>query len=116
MTTTVPECTSVAVPNREEDFGGRVKRLRLLVGLKGRQLDALAGLQSSGLVNQIERKPRPQTSAAVVAAIADVFGVSSDYLFRGVGTCPADSDIIASVDRARRRASRKTRKETGKAA
>jgi transcriptional regulator with XRE-family HTH domain len=85
-----------------DDFGGRIERLRLLGGLTARELDRLAGLQP-GHVRHIERGLRKHVSADTIAGIADVFGVSSDLLFRGIGTMPDRAEVCAGIARSRKR-------------
>ena len=104
MTIFVAAATNEAVlPVPDEDFGIRIGRLRRLAGLSGRKLSALAGLKANGHAASIERLSPDRISMETVAKIADVFGVSVDWLYRGRGKLPSDRRILAAVAEAQAR-------------
>lgn len=95
--------TSVAVSLSE--------RFKALVGevddLTLREVARLAGFSESypALIASGEREI---VGSDVAAKIADVFGVSLDYLLRGRGERPSSKRIQAAVAAARRKAARRT--------
>lgn len=82
-------------------FAHRITQLRALADISARQVDALAGLKGTCYTNSIELGARVNILNETLAAIADVFGVSMDWLFRGVGPEPTQVEVVAAVARAR---------------
>jgi transcriptional regulator with XRE-family HTH domain len=101
-------CLAVA----RETLGERIERLRGLTGLSARELGALAGLHASH-VRIVEKSTKAQVSAMTLRLIANVFGVTLDWLFDGGGAEPATESLHKAVARAQRL---RNRSSTGKAA
>jgi transcriptional regulator with XRE-family HTH domain len=97
---------------RREALGARIERLRGLTGLSARGLARLAGLHGSH-VWTIESSASEQVSASTLRRIADVFGVTIDWLFDGEGEGPTPDSLRKAVARARRA---RDRSGTGEAA
>lgn len=81
----------------------RLRRARETAELSQRELSRLAGL-SEGTVWFIECRPDKETAQSFVVALADVLGVSLDWLVRGLGDEPTAEQIRAAVAVARERA------------
>lgn len=69
-----------------------------------RELAELAGLSPS-MVWQIESGTIAAPSGTTLAQLAEVLGVSLDWLIRGEGPDPQAEDVQAAVERARLRRS-----------
>lgn len=78
----------------------RLRQVRLIGGLGCRELDRLAGL-GEGHVSMIETGKRPNIESRIAAALADVLGLSLDWLVRGLGPNPSAKRVRAAVERAR---------------
>lgn len=87
-----------------DSLQARLKWAREVAGLSARALSELAGLHPSH-VGLVERGgPRRDTvDARTLLAIADVLGVSMDWLFAGKGTRPSPDAISHAVQKRRRR-------------
>jgi transcriptional regulator with XRE-family HTH domain len=68
--------------------------------MSARALDGLAGLQP-GHTRIIETKDAGRVAAETIRKIANVFGVSLDWLFTGAGRRPSDARVRAAAERAR---------------
>lgn len=86
-----------------EGLGERIRSLRAQVGITARELDALADLAACH-VNAIELTSKISTKS--LERIADVFGVSLDWLLRGDGRARTRDQVRAAVARASSRAKR----------
>lgn len=69
-------------------------------GLSQRELSLLAGLTGSH-VGLIEQGRVDEPGAATLAKVAEVFGVTLDWLALGVGAAPRPEQVAASVAAAR---------------
>lgn len=94
MTTDVVTAKSVVVPLPE-----RLRFLRTSAGLTFSSLDNLAGLRR-GHSRVIEGGHRLRIEAQTVANLAEVFGVTMDWLYLGVGEDPTESEVRRAVERA----------------
>lgn len=83
----------------------RLEHARTLGRLSARELDRLAGL-GEGHVSMIETGRRPSIEAKTASALAEVLGVSLDWLIAGVGAEPRPRRVVASVEAARARLSK----------
>jgi len=72
--------------------------------MKMRELDGLAGLRW-GHVRYLELEPRPGIQAETLAKIANVFGVSLDWLYGRSEERASDRKVRAAVAAARAAAS-----------
>lgn len=77
-------------------LGRRLRDARLAGGISARRLDILAGL-GLGHVAMIESGQRPNIEARTSQSIANVLGVSLDWLLLGDGPVPSAEKIMASV-------------------
>lgn len=82
------------------DFATRLKKTRELGGLAASELAGLAGL-SPGYVRHIEKGVRENPGIEAASAIANVLGVSIDYLVRGEGEDPTEEQVKAAIALAR---------------
>lgn len=81
----------------------RLRELRAIAGgLSQRELSLLAGLNGSH-VGLIEQGRVTEPGGATMAKLAEVFGVSLDWLVLGVGAAPRPEQVVASVEAARAR-------------
>lgn len=85
--------------------GPILRAAREAAGLKARELDRLAGI-TEGHTSFIENGKITNPSTDTARALADVLGLSLDYLLGGVGQQPAENDLRAAVVRAQRRKQR----------
>jgi len=82
-------------------LGSRLRATRALVpDLSAKELDRLAAL-SPGHTTMIELGYRPRVEARTALALADVLGISLDWLLRGSGRSPSPRTVRAAVARAR---------------
>jgi transcriptional regulator with XRE-family HTH domain len=86
-------------------LGARIETLRTLAELSARELDALADL-TAGHTRFLELGRTDRVEVRTLAKIADVFGVTLDWLYTGDGSCPRNESIRDTVARHRRRAQR----------
>lgn len=89
---------NVAVAETQRDEGGFGRRLaeaRAMAGLSARELSTRAGLARS-IVSLFEAGKKG-ANAETVAKLADVLGVSMDWLYRGVGIQPSMRRIKTAV-------------------
>jgi transcriptional regulator with XRE-family HTH domain len=77
----------------------RLRFLRTTAGITYSSVDELAGLRR-GHARVVETGKRPYIEAHTVAALADVFGVTMDWLFRGLGDAPTDASVRDAVAKA----------------
>lgn len=89
-------------------LAGRLTLARTLGGLTGRQLSDLASV-ADGLVSQVERGTIRSPKATVLGRIAQILGVSLDWLVLGVGEVPKKETIAAAITAAREAVSKKPR-------
>lgn len=94
----------------EKAFGERVRQLRLMVPeFAGniRLLEHVADVHR-GQIAEIEKAHRKSPTIHTARKIADAFGVSLDWLLKGVGATPLEADVVrvASEQLAKYRASR----------
>lgn len=94
----------------------RVRYLRKLAQMKLRELDRLAGFRE-GHVYQLESRESgsKRLEARTVHRIAEVFGVSMQWLYLGEGRAPSRDTVALPVARARRAIGRENspRRKTG---
>lgn len=85
-----------------DSLAARIKFAREMVdpALSARELSALSG-QTSSLIAHIERGVILQPRADTIVRVAEVFGVSLDWLMRGVGKQPTTAAVNAAVSHAR---------------
>jgi transcriptional regulator with XRE-family HTH domain len=83
-----------------ETLGDRIKSLRRHAGLTATQAGELAGLKGRGHVASFERGATGITGGTL-ARLADVFGVSLDWLYRGLGEAPTKLAVKKAVALAR---------------
>ena len=83
-----------------------VRMARALSGISARELDRLANL-AEGHTSLIENGSRPNVEARTAAAIAQVLGVSLDWLVSGEGKAPTERGVKAAVEAARAKSSPK---------
>ena len=81
-----------------EAVAGRIRQIRQAAGLTGREMAALARL-SGGHPSLLETCRRTPT-AETLSQIAQVFGVTVDWLLHG-GPMPSARKLGAAVERAR---------------
>lgn len=82
-------------------LGDRLALARALVpGLTAKELARLAGL-SPPHVHAIETGLRPRVETRTASALADVLGVSLDWLVRGLGRDPSARRVRGAVADAR---------------
>ncbi|HEY2509462.1 MAG TPA: helix-turn-helix transcriptional regulator [Polyangiaceae bacterium] len=79
----------------------RLRELRITAGISSRELGRLAGL-SHGHIGQIEREEL-DVRAVKLVGIAEVLGVSLDWLCLGKGEPPSGEMLQRSIRAARRR-------------
>lgn len=87
---------------RTNPVGARLRWLRESVGASAREIDRLAGLHECHL-SVLENAKHDRVSAKTLTALAGVYGVSLDWLIRGIGEPPLEEHVRKAVDRARRR-------------
>lgn len=92
MTTLVGTTTPVVVQSLPE----RLRYLRTVAGLKPADLDKLAGL-GRGHSRMVEAGERYRIEALTLANLAEVYGVSMDWLYRGLGEQPTEEAIREAV-------------------
>jgi hypothetical protein len=105
----------MSVDMSSDTLAERLRYLRRVAHMGARELDRLAGLQQ-GHTYQLESRQSgcERLEARTVHGIADVFGVSMEWLFLGRGRAPTRDAIRLPVARARRTALRESpRKKTG---
>lgn len=86
-----------------QGLAARLTATRELAGdLSSRELGSLAGIAET-YPSLIEQNNRKQVGADVVAKIAGVLGVSTDFLILGTGEEPTEAGVKASVAAARER-------------
>ena len=83
----------------------RLTHLREMGGLSRFELHVLAKI-SRGFPGHIETGRVQDVGVAVLGRIADVFGVSIDWLARGDGKAPTARSVADAVKSARRREAR----------
>ncbi len=83
-----------------DTISDRVRDLRTRSGLKGKELDRLAGF-SPGKLWSIERAEGQNFELDTIRGLAGVFGCSLDYLVSGVGEPPTDEQLADAVKAAR---------------
>jgi len=76
--------------------------LREWSGISARETDRLLG-RAEGHTSLIEAGRSKGIEARTVSAMAELFGVSMDWLFSGTGKAPEMGAVRASVVRAQRR-------------
>jgi transcriptional regulator with XRE-family HTH domain len=81
-------------------IGERLQHLRELAGLDRADLSTLAHLAPPH-VGMIERGDVKSPSGNTVAALAEVLGVSTDYLLRGSGIEPDAEAVRVAVEKTR---------------
>ena len=86
-----------------DTISDRVRDLRARSGLKGKELDRLAGF-SPGKLWSIERAEGENFELDTIRGLAGVFGCSLDYLVSGEGHKPTDEELGDAVTRARSKA------------
>lgn len=86
-----------------ETLGGRIERLRGLTELSARELDGLAGLRF-GHTRLIETGHVKDVNSATLSSIAEVFGITLDWLYSGTGPAPDETALARCVAAAKRRA------------
>ena len=69
-------------------LGARIRMARLRYGMSQAELARRIGISNTAM-NQIESGKTPDPAASRIKAIADVLGVSTDYL---LGRCDTDDD------------------------
>lgn len=81
----------------------RVQQLRNMATPKVtlRELDRLTGLRE-GHVAMLEKRSNTRVEARTISLIAEVFGVSMEWLYRGRGRAPSPQTIAMPLARARR--------------
>jgi transcriptional regulator with XRE-family HTH domain len=78
-------------------LGTRIRIARLRYGMSQAELARRIGISNTAM-NQIESGKTPDPAASRIKAIADVLGVSADYL---LGRCDADDDEEPAYPRQR---------------
>lgn len=81
------------------DLGRRARELRELSGRSSRSLSELAGFSHS-VLGQLERGEIEELKTEGVSKLAAVFGVSIDFLVRGLGEPPDRARVRAAVEAA----------------
>jgi transcriptional regulator with XRE-family HTH domain len=84
------------VPPPPSDLSGRLEFARKSGGLSSRRLSALAGIAQAA-AGMIERGVVPTPTTETVVKIANVLGVTLDWLIAGVGPEPEPEAIRAAV-------------------
>lgn len=84
------------------DTARRLTRARKLGGLSSRQLSELAGL-ANGFAAQIERGAAKAPAFGVIDSLAQVLGLSLDWLAHGTGPEPTRDSIALAIEVARNR-------------
>lgn len=87
-----------------DTLSARLRWSRDAAGISARTLSALTGLHRSH-VSLIEGGEKASVDAGTLAKLADVLGVSMDWLYSGRGRRPSKAEIATAVARARRRGS-----------
>jgi transcriptional regulator with XRE-family HTH domain len=82
------------------DLGRRLREIRTAARIPASSLSTAAGA-SRDVVRQIEEGLIAKPSAEMVSRIADVMGVSLDWLVDGRGDAPGAQDLEAALDRVR---------------
>lgn len=83
----------------EKTLGQRVAALRGLSSLSARAVDSLVSV-SYGYTLKIEKGQATEVSGNTLAAFAELFGVSLDWLVNGTGPEPTARKVKAAVDAA----------------
>jgi transcriptional regulator with XRE-family HTH domain len=83
----------------------RLKHLRQISGLSGRELARLANLAAS-TCRLIESGYIHEPGLKQIQALAEVYGVSLDYIAHGVGPKPTANKVLSAVRAATTRAAR----------
>jgi transcriptional regulator with XRE-family HTH domain len=94
--------TAKVVVTMSETVSMRLRWAREAAGLSCRELSTLAKLGAPTHVALIESETRGRVAASTLVQLADVLGVSLDWLAAGKGTRPDEEMIRRSVERARR--------------
>lgn len=83
-----------------QTVAGRIRFAREKTGITTRELAELAGMSPShpSLLEMGKRSPSGETAVL----LAQVFGVTTDWLLRGIGKEPTERGLRAAVERARR--------------
>jgi transcriptional regulator with XRE-family HTH domain len=91
---------------RASTISSRVRQLRELASppITARELDRLTGLREGHAAMLEKRVASERVEARTLHRIAEVFGVSMEWLFTGGGRAPVASDVAMPVARARRAA------------
>ncbi len=87
---------------RNKGLISRLKRVRELAGASRRELSVLAGLSQAHL-GMIERNPGASPTAETVEKVAEVLGITLDWLIAGKGADPLAADLKAALKAARAR-------------
>lgn len=82
--------------NELDTLGRRIAFARGLANLSAARLGKLANL-SSAIVAMIEKGDRKDPVGSTVASIAQVLGVSTDWLLTGVGDPPTKEQVEAAL-------------------
>ena len=94
------------------NIGQRVRALRGTT-ISTKEVDKLAGL-TAGVTWSLEDSDSNNAQTKTLTPIAEIFGVSLDYLIRGDGLEPSREELDAAIALARARyESRRGRKATG---
>lgn len=83
-----------------DTLGQRLAAARRLAGISGRELGRLAGI-SETFPSMIESGERPRVEAHCVGRLADVLGVTCDWLISGKGRLPNQAEVAQAVERSR---------------
>lgn len=84
-------------------FASRLRQTREAAKISGSELSKLAGV-SRGLVSSIETGTTTRPQITTLMAIANVFGVSCEYLLNGEGAAPTKAELRERLIAARKAA------------
>lgn len=80
-------------------IGERLRKARLLGGLSTRDLDSMSGM-AAGHTSMIETGRRNNLEVRTATSIANVLGLTLDWLLRGAGASPTKESVEAAIARA----------------
>jgi transcriptional regulator with XRE-family HTH domain len=80
----------------------RLRTLRTMAGLEPSEVGRLAGLVGRSHVDQIESGRTLHPRADTLTKLAELFGVSLDWLVRGHGPMPSRLCVLIAVEKAHR--------------
>lgn len=93
--------TLVAVGKEKEDVSTRLAQLRKWADISAREVDRLLG-RAEGHTSLLEAGRTSGIEAKTVSVMAELFGVSMDWLFSGIGAAPRPADVKKTIELAQK--------------